>query len=261
MEIHHSPHIPKHSKPWKEYLLEGLMIFIAVSLGYAAENMREHYVETKKAIISAHNLYVDVKADSINYASSMLYRHKQDSCYKIIKEIYTNNRMSQEVPTIYAAHSCISTRYAPIMNSLALDEVKNSGTLKYLDDDKLKAAIQGYASLGNDLKLREQREFNYIDRMIDPITTSHFNFDFYSPLGNSLRINNNKIVFDIPIPANLKIMKEEKLDWDNYFSIMGMLQMIRESTEEVYIVPTQKKNSELLALLRNYLIEHDAFKE
>lgn len=43
MEVHH-PHVPTHSKPWKEYLLEGLMIFIAVTLGYGAENIREHYV-------------------------------------------------------------------------------------------------------------------------------------------------------------------------------------------------------------------------
>ena len=50
MEVHHHPHIPTHAKPWKEYLLEGLMIFVAVTLGYGAENVREHYVETKKAI-------------------------------------------------------------------------------------------------------------------------------------------------------------------------------------------------------------------
>ena len=65
MEVHHHPHIPTHAKPWKEYLLEGLMIFVAVTLGYGAENIREHYVETKKAIISAKNLYVDVTYDSI----------------------------------------------------------------------------------------------------------------------------------------------------------------------------------------------------
>lgn len=68
MEVHHHPHIPTHAKPWKEYLLEGLMIFVAVTLGYGAENVREHYVETKKAIISAKNLYVDVTYDSIGYA-------------------------------------------------------------------------------------------------------------------------------------------------------------------------------------------------
>jgi len=79
MEVHHHPHIPTHAKPWKEYLLEGLMIFVAVTLGYGAENVREHYVETKKALISAKNLYVDVTYDSIGYARNTINRSRQDS--------------------------------------------------------------------------------------------------------------------------------------------------------------------------------------
>ena len=72
-------------------------------------------------------------------------------------------------------------------------------------------------------------------------------------------INNNKIIFDIPIPADLKILKKNQLDWDNYFSILGMLKTIRASTDENYIKPTQKQCHELLTLLRTYLIENDAF--
>ena len=45
MEIHH-PKVEK--KGLKEYLLEGLMIFLAVSLGFIAENIREHFTERSK---------------------------------------------------------------------------------------------------------------------------------------------------------------------------------------------------------------------
>ena len=40
MEVHHHPQVEK--KNLKEYLLEGLMIFIAVTLGFFAENIREN---------------------------------------------------------------------------------------------------------------------------------------------------------------------------------------------------------------------------
>ena len=30
MEVHHHPHVPNNPKPWKEYLIEGLMIFVSV---------------------------------------------------------------------------------------------------------------------------------------------------------------------------------------------------------------------------------------
>src|SRR5919205_297932 len=40
MEVHHHPHVEK--KNFKEYLLEGLMIFLAVTMGFFAENLREY---------------------------------------------------------------------------------------------------------------------------------------------------------------------------------------------------------------------------
>jgi len=258
MEVHHHPHISKHTKPWKEYLLEGLMIFVAVSLGYGAENIREHYVETKKALISAKNLYVDVTNDSIGYATTNIRRGKQDSCFKIIYAFYSNNTLDKEIPAIYAAHGFISLRILYQLNTLALDEIKNSGSLRFLESDELKAAIQRYASLGMGLKLREQREFGYIDRMIDPISTKNFEYNFHKDANNNFYIEKNKIVVTIPIPANLKIMKKDQLDWENYIAVLGMLQIIRESTDKLYIEPAQQQCHELLTLLRNYLIKHDA---
>jgi len=260
MEVHHHPHIPTHAKPWKEYLLEGLMIFVAVTLGYGAENIREHYVETKKAIISAKNLYVDVTYDSIGYARNTINRSRQDSCFEIINAFYNNNTLDKEIPSVYAAHGYITRRMLYQMNTLALDEVKSSGTLKFLESDELKAAIQRYASFGSGLKLREQREFSYIDRMLDPISTKNFEFNFNRASGDNFKIKDNKIVVGVPIPTNLKIMKKDQLDWDNYIAILGMLQTIRLSTNIDYIEPTQKQCHELLALLRNYLIEHDALE-
>ena len=260
MEVHHHPHIPKHAKPWKEYLLEGLMIFAAVTLGYGAENVREHYVETKKALISAKNLYVDVINDSIGYANTRRNRNKQDSCFEIINTYYNNNDLDKEIPAIYAAHAHITRRMLYQMNSLALDEVKSSGTLKFLESDELKAGIQRYASLAAGLKLREQREFSYIDRMLDPISTKNFEFNFNRAAGDNFKIDSNKIVVTVPIPANLKIMKKDQLDWDNYIAILGMLQTIRQSTDKDYIQGTQAQCHELINLLRNYLIKHGALE-
>ena len=41
MEVHHHPHVAK--KNFKEYFLEFLMIFLAVTPGFVAENIREHF--------------------------------------------------------------------------------------------------------------------------------------------------------------------------------------------------------------------------
>ena len=46
MEVHHHSH---HPKKWKEYLTEFLMLFLAVSMGFIAENIREKYVENERS--------------------------------------------------------------------------------------------------------------------------------------------------------------------------------------------------------------------
>jgi len=42
IEVHHHPHVGK--KSFKEYVLEGLMIFLAVTMGFFAEGMREPWI-------------------------------------------------------------------------------------------------------------------------------------------------------------------------------------------------------------------------
>jgi hypothetical protein len=164
MEVHHHPHVPNNPKPWKEYLIEGLMIFVAVTLGYGAENVREHYVNKHKGIISVQNLYKDLKDDSLSYKKSIKNRNFQDSCFEVISNLFDENKIKNEIPTVYAAHSNISLRMIPSMNTMALDQIKSSGALNYIEDDKLKEMIQSYSSDANGLKLREQREFNFIDK-------------------------------------------------------------------------------------------------
>ncbi len=259
MEVHHHPHVPNHSKPWKEYIIEGLMIFVAVTLGYAAENVREHYVNKHKGIISVQNLYKDLREDSLNYVNSIKNRNFQDSCFFVISNLFDENKIKNEIPTVYAAHSNISLRMLPIMNTMALDQIKSSGALNFIEDNELKQLIQSYSGDENGLKLREQREFSFIDRMVDPITTSRFEYNYFQKIGNSnFDILNNKIIINIKVPEKLKIVKENTFDWDNYLSILGMLRTIRKSTDESYIIPTQKKCDKLMFLVRKYLEENNS---
>ncbi|MEO6838300.1 MAG: hypothetical protein ABI185_07915 [Ginsengibacter sp.] len=48
MEVHHHPDIHHKPKKWKEYFLEFLMIFLAVTLGFFAENIRKHTTDRAK---------------------------------------------------------------------------------------------------------------------------------------------------------------------------------------------------------------------
>ena len=61
MEVHHHPHVEK--KRFKEYLLEGLMIFLAVTMGFIAESIRENITKHEREHHLMEMLVEDLKAD------------------------------------------------------------------------------------------------------------------------------------------------------------------------------------------------------
>ena len=63
MEVHHHPHVEK--KNFKEYFLEFVMIFLAVTLGFIAENVREDMTEHQRAKTFAVSMIQDIKADTM----------------------------------------------------------------------------------------------------------------------------------------------------------------------------------------------------
>src|SRR5580698_2268235 len=64
MEVHHHPDLHHKPKPWKEYLLEYLMIFLAVMTGFFAESYREHLGDRSKETEYMRSMVQDLKADT-----------------------------------------------------------------------------------------------------------------------------------------------------------------------------------------------------
>jgi hypothetical protein len=69
MEVHHSHH-PTHKKKWSEYIIEFVMLFAAVTLGFFAENQREHYVEGLRETQFMESLMEDLAKDKIEINSA-----------------------------------------------------------------------------------------------------------------------------------------------------------------------------------------------
>jgi hypothetical protein len=53
-------------KKWQEYILEFLMLFVAVSLGFFAENVREQHIEKHREISYLRNVHDDLVLDLKN---------------------------------------------------------------------------------------------------------------------------------------------------------------------------------------------------
>jgi hypothetical protein len=71
MEVHHHPHVHHGTKNWKEYILEFLMIFLAVTMGFLAESLREGINNKERLQNYIESLASDLKSDLEMYKSSI----------------------------------------------------------------------------------------------------------------------------------------------------------------------------------------------
>jgi predicted transglutaminase-like protease len=67
----HQPHYPTHKKKWSEYIFEFVLLFTAVTLGFFAENVREHINMIESREQNLVSILEDLKQDSIYLASTI----------------------------------------------------------------------------------------------------------------------------------------------------------------------------------------------
>ena len=94
MEVHHHPDLQHKKKNFKEYFLEFLMIFLAVTLGFFAESIRETIVNSDKEHTYMESQVKDMEKDTteMNWVMSLqkILIKKMDSALQIPVERLTN---------------------------------------------------------------------------------------------------------------------------------------------------------------------------
>ena len=130
MEVHHHPDVEK--KGIKEYLLEGLMIFLAVTMGFFAETIRENITEHDRATVFAASMVKDLEADTAQLTSYINYfsnaANNVDTLMQMLAVDEPKNIASGKLYWFGlwgGAH-----RYF-IPNDATFQQMKNSGSLRY----------------------------------------------------------------------------------------------------------------------------------
>ena len=185
MEVHHHTH---HPKKISEYFTEFLMLFLAVTLGFLAENLRESYVEKERA----HELIFQLKTDiqnNIKLIDSVVLRDQS-----LVREfdtavVYLTSNELINGDSLYA--NMPPNVYRFLSKNDTYDQMKNSGSLRYIKDTVLLNKIIDYS---NNVKAAEFRsatqEYEYfsheftntINKFMPPEIASYKHSSFYSRL-------------------------------------------------------------------------------
>ena len=141
MEVHAHTHTAR--KKWTHYFWEFLMLFLAVSLGFYAENTREVILHKKEVKTQLNSMLSDLQSD-ITLFDSVTDRNSYgaqmaDSLVELLHSDITNT------PEIYFAARTVTANLGYYYtNSKSFDQLKSAGLLRYIKNKQLLDSIGGY---------------------------------------------------------------------------------------------------------------------
>jgi hypothetical protein len=143
MEVHH-PHHPTHKKKWSEYIIEFVMLFAAVTLGFFAENMREHISENEKKKELIKSISTDLKRDL-----HLLNFHKEFDINKIkvcdsLIEILKKDPSQVDQQEYYRLLSNVVVYWHFISNNRSRIDAESKGYLSIKENNELAQYISKY---------------------------------------------------------------------------------------------------------------------
>jgi hypothetical protein len=163
MEVHHHPDIHHKPKKWKEYFLEFLMIFLAVTLGFFAENFREHRVEREKERHIIESLAQCLASDTIQLEKVINQTTQNivhlDNFNKLKNADLTNLRNRKEL--ILEGLQGTGTDLFFKTNDGALQQLKSSGMFNLIHKQSIIDSILKYDLL-NKTTVYQETDYYHI---------------------------------------------------------------------------------------------------
>ena len=163
MEVHHHPDLHHKPKKWKEYFLEFLMIFLAVTMGFLAESYREHLADKEKVKHAMGSLVKCLASDTAQLntkiRSNLLEANYLDSLVTLKDANLTTDENKQKFYD-YGFTGFLEDWYFKT-NDAAMQEIKSNGILGLIKNQNIIDSIFGY-DLKNQATVSQQGDNYYL---------------------------------------------------------------------------------------------------
>jgi hypothetical protein len=241
MEVHHHAHTER--KKWTHYLWEFFMLFLAVTLGFLVENLREDYKDHQRERQFMTSLINDVKADTILMHKIIRSRDEREKMFDSLSLLLDQGPPYDSTNMIYfygvVVPRNLAVRFIPYDGTL--QQLKNSGGLRLIRNQRVVDSITRY-----DVSLKNLTQFGEIEltAMHDFRTIAHRFF-------NSRVLDKMMSADNIPSPPtdNPPLIPFSKNDLNEFnYKLFNVKGMNRASRVVIKLVLRQAES--LLAMLK-----------
>ncbi|MEO6537407.1 MAG: hypothetical protein ABIT07_13175, partial [Ferruginibacter sp.] len=244
MEVHKHPHHVTHKKKWGEYLLEFLMLFLAVFLGFVAENFREHSVERHREKQYVTMLLADLRTDSIYFIERTKLFEKKEKQHTLFNNLMTDSAApsnKQIINGFLPLFYIYDIRVTPG----TYNQMKASGSLRYIESEKIIGVLQQYyETMLARANLSIDADKQFYSNIIYPFFLTHVRIQDIDDIADSVRVIN-------PVILNRTPATDQAL-----LNIFGNYGSDQRQIQIRYILPLIEKNKELIRLItENYQLK------
>jgi hypothetical protein len=233
----HAHHIHKApGQGWKHYFFEFLMLFLAVFAGFLAENQREHIVEHQREKKFARRLLSDLRQDSIFFEIRIKALEERQKAHERFLKIMIN--------PVLATDSAVNRGFVPLLLTgtsndfitATYNQMKTSGSLRYIDNDNLTTLLQKYYDV---LLAKVSRDADgagkFFTDYIISYMTKHFRFQDFRPSDGSV--------------LHIKLLNRSAESDQELINIMGVWASNCDTQLDL-LRPAQKQMLELMKLIK-----------
>ena len=234
------------------------MLFLAVFCGFLAEYQLEHKIEKDRAKELTKSFYEELKGDSANVVIKTQNRIKQENALKYLMKYFKDSSVTNVSKTfvinfLYGLNFRTPSLFEP--RTVVLEQLKNSGSLRYFKNDDLQKLIGDLSVAIHNINDRQDLESKMRIEYINPLLVKHYDYDFdlaVSDYGGGKNIFDNVLKYensDTLIPFQFK--KIETFDAGGSINVLGFygLSGLR-ATRQIHYQKYIEINATLLKLFR-----------
>ena len=244
MEVHH-PHTHHGPKKFKEHFLEFFMLFLAVTLGFFAENQREHYVERHREKQYMESLVEDLKNDTIEFNKQLRNANKIVLKLDTTLNIFYNNQWNDSIiKKLYLVNLSYLGRRDVYLSERTSSQLKNAGGMRLIRSQNITDQISEYWHLAEygktygevyeELKLHAREQSYKI-----------FNQKYYNNIGVG--------AVGTTVVDGVKFMTKDE---NVLAEFANRLSHIRNATEKVQLIIVNRQKTAAIKLIQDIKKEY-----
>ena len=247
METHaHHLHKSPGNGFW-HYFFEFFMLFLAVTLGFFVENMREHYLDDKKEVQFIKSFTQDLKRDI--YELDSLIRKREQR--KVWMDSLTVMLESPD-PDLYGRDIYFYARYLPrpyvyFSNDATIQQLRSSGNFRLITDQLVVDSIIAYDQQIIFIQWIASREEVICERA----------FNAFATLFDS-RVFDQMNIYDIEFvrpPGNPKLKSKNRNEIDKFLSDIHLFKTLNSGHIGWFKKQKKKAETTLAFIQKQYHLE------